>query len=139
MYKNITWFTLGWVAHKHGLPIAIEVARQLREKGIHEQLVDAPKLAEHKKSPKLAEAEVEFNETTNTVMGDKEVLEELLAELRTTIDEFGEVTVSDLYSMIGLPEQYLDTKRGWKNLNSVIIQTARDYYTLRLPRPLTLS
>jgi hypothetical protein len=32
MYKNMFWFTLGYLTCKHGVPILNEVARKMNEK-----------------------------------------------------------------------------------------------------------
>lgn len=56
------------------------------------------------------------------------------------IDQYGVVTVADLYDMTDLTAPYTATKYGWTDLSdeNVHIVRVRDGYILKLPTPLPL-
>jgi|ERR1043165_5870873 hypothetical protein len=53
--------------------------------------------------------------------------------------EYEMVSVSDLYSLLGLSSSYTDQKWGWTNLQSLDIRRVRDGYILNLPKTIPLD
>jgi hypothetical protein len=44
------------------------------------------------------------------------------------------VSISDLYSIVGLTASYIDNKWGWTDLNGSQVRRVRDGYVLELPK-----
>lgn len=65
--------------------------------------------------------------------------EEVLDQLDNIIDEYGMVSVMDLYDLVGITGQYTDTKYGWTNLRNAEPVRTRDGYMLKLPRAVPLK
>ena len=67
--------------------------------------------------------------------------EKVLNGMSEIIDEYGFVTVADLYDISGLPgAYYTDSKIGWKgSIKESIIKRVRDGYVIDLPRPEVLE
>lgn len=65
--------------------------------------------------------------------------EEVLDTMCSVIDEYGMVSVMDLYDLVGITGQYTDNKYGWKNLRNAEPVRTRDGYMLKLPRAIPLQ
>lgn len=67
--------------------------------------------------------------------------EKVLNGMSEIIDEYGFVTVADLYDISGLPgAYYTDSKIGWKgSIKESIIKRVRDGYVIDLPKPEVLE
>lgn len=69
--------------------------------------------------------------------GDCEVV---LDEMRGLIREYGMVSVSDLYDMLGQPSKsHTDCKYGWTSLRTADIRPVRGGFMLKLPRVVPLN
>ena len=75
----------------------------------------------------------EFNFST------KDDAETVLTNLIECINQFGRVSVNDLYDMVGMTAPWSDVYWGWTNLASAT--TRRDYqgYRLVLPKPIRIN
>lgn len=62
-----------------------------------------------------------------------------LDRLYDLLKEYDVVSVSDLYSIVGLTGSYVDHKWGWTDLHGSQIRRVRDGYILELPRPVSLD
>lgn len=60
--------------------------------------------------------------------------ETVLDRMYDLLREYEMVTVSDLYSLLGLSSSYTDQKWGWTNLQTCDIRRVRDGYILILPK-----
>lgn len=58
---------------------------------------------------------------------------EVLDRLITIIDQYGAVSVADLYELCNLQSNYQDNEYGWNNLNSATIHRTPEGYLLDLP------
>jgi len=65
--------------------------------------------------------------------------EEVLTRMDEIIEEYGEVSVADLYDLIGKSCAYTDNKYGWKNIRNAEPVRVRDGYLLKLPKALPLN
>lgn len=65
--------------------------------------------------------------------------EEVLNRMEDLIDNYGIVSVADLYDLVGLTGNYTDNKYGWTNLRNARIERARDGYYLNLPKALPID
>ena len=64
--------------------------------------------------------------------------EEVLDELGDILREYGQVSVADFYELVGIPYNYTDNKRGWKELRYTGLHKSRYGYTFSLPDPIDL-
>ena len=62
--------------------------------------------------------------------------EEVLDRMDDLIDNYGMVSVADLYDLVGVTGNYTDNKYGWTNLRNADVQRVRDGYLLKLPKAL---
>lgn len=55
------------------------------------------------------------------------------------LDEYGTVSVADLYDLVGITGNFTDCKYGWTDLRTATTQRTRDgLYVLKLPRAIAL-
>ena len=62
--------------------------------------------------------------------------EEVLNRMDDLIDNYGMVSVADLYDLVGITGNYTDNKYGWTNLRSAEVRRTRDGYLIKLPKAL---
>lgn len=55
------------------------------------------------------------------------------------LNQYEQVTVGDLYELVGIPGTFTDQKWGWLDLRGAGPQRVRDGYLLDLPRPVQLD
>lgn len=65
--------------------------------------------------------------------------EEVLARMDELIDQYGIVSVADLYDLVGVTGNYTDNKYGWTNIRNAEPIRVRDGYMLRLPKALPIN
>lgn len=65
--------------------------------------------------------------------------EEVLTRMDELIDEYGAVSVSDMYDLIGVTSEYTDNKYGWTDLRTASVERRRDGYVIKLPRAVALT
>lgn len=62
--------------------------------------------------------------------------EDVLNRMDDLIDNYGMVSVADLYDLVGVSGNYTDNKYGWTNLRNAEVRRCRDGYLLKLPKAL---
>ena len=60
-------------------------------------------------------------------------------QMHDVIDQYGIVTVADLYDMAGLTAPYTSQKYGWMSVGSAEAVRVRDGYMLKLPRAVPID
>lgn len=65
--------------------------------------------------------------------------EHVIDMLVDQIEEYDQVTVADLYDLVGITSQFTDHKYGWTNLRDASVSRVREGYLLDLPRPVLLD
>ena len=65
--------------------------------------------------------------------------EEVLERMDDLLDNYGIVSVADLYDLVGVTGNYTDNKYGWTSLRNASVQRLRDGYLLKLPKALPLD
>lgn len=65
--------------------------------------------------------------------------EEVLDQMDNIINDYGMVSVMDLYDLVGITGQYTDNNYGWTNLRNAEPVRTRDGYMLKLPRAIPLK
>ena len=64
--------------------------------------------------------------------------EEVLARMDELIDLYGQVSVADLYDLVGKTGEYTDNKYGWTNIRNAEPVRVRDGYLLKMPKVLPI-
>lgn len=62
--------------------------------------------------------------------------EDVLNRMDDLIDNYGMVSVADLYDLVGVTGNYTDNKYGWTNLRNAEVRRCREGYLLKLPKAL---
>ena len=70
---------------------------------------------------------------------DRAEAEEVLTRMDELIETYGQVSVADLYDLVGKSCEYTDNKYGWTNIRNAEPVRVRDGYLLKLPRALPLK
>ena len=70
------------------------------------------------------------------ILNTRREAEEVLDRMDDLIDNYGMVSVADLYDLVGISGNYTDNKYGWTNLRNADVQRVRDGYLLKLPKAL---
>ena len=65
-----------------------------------------------------------------------EAVREQMVEI---IDQYGFVTVADMYDMADLPAPYTSSKYGWTNIRTAETIRGRDGYVLKLPKAMPID
>lgn len=87
--------------------------------------------------PLRARTRFDFEDIVFDSKGDAEYVRE---EMNNVIDEYGFVTVADMYDMAGLDQPYTSNKYGWSSIRSAESIRLRDGgYILKLPRPMPID
>lgn len=70
---------------------------------------------------------------------DRNEAEEVLQEMKNTIEMYGHVKVSEYFDLLGKRATHTDEKWGWRNLDGVVVKPTVDGYILTLPPAIPLN
>lgn len=76
-----------------------------------------------------------YDELTYDTRGEAE---DVLFGMRERIDEYGMVSIADLYDLSGVSCPYTFHRYGWTNLRTAEVARCRDGWEIRLPRALPI-
>lgn len=79
------------------------------------------------------------NSTHQYLFSNREDADRVLETLGAACEQYDVVAVSDLYDLMGMPHNHIDTKWGWTTMAQSQIQQARDGYLLLLPPAVELN
>lgn len=65
--------------------------------------------------------------------------EEVLRCMDEIMDEYEQVTVADLYDLVGKSGNYTDNKYGWRNIRNAEPIRVRDGYLLKMPKAIPVD
>lgn len=65
--------------------------------------------------------------------------EEVLSTLSDIVDQYGVVSLADLYEIVGIKGEYTDQKYGWTDVSKVQAVPVSDGYLLKLPKCILLT
>lgn len=66
--------------------------------------------------------------------------EEVLTRMDELIDTYGEVTVADLYDLVGVTGEYTDNRYGWTSIkNAEVVRAHGGGYLIKLPKALPIT
>lgn len=74
------------------------------------------------------------HEFDDLILATRGEAEEVLDQMHELIDLYDQVTVADLYSLVGSPGEFTDNKWGWYDLSNASVRHVRGGYMLVLPR-----
>jgi hypothetical protein len=83
-----------------------------------------------------ARATYEYDDITLRTLGEAK---RVLDRMDETIEEYGTVSVGDLYDLVGISGTHTDTKYGWTDLRNARPERVRDGYLIKLPRAIPLD
>jgi len=69
------------------------------------------------------------------ILGSRNEAEEVITQMFEVMNHYGQVSVADLYDLVGLSASHTDYKWGWTNLRGAGTSRDRDGYLLDLPDP----
>jgi hypothetical protein len=69
------------------------------------------------------------------VLGTRAEAEEVIDQMFEVIERWGEISVADLYELLGVAADHTDQKWGWRNLGGATVRRVRDGFLLDLPNP----
>lgn len=75
----------------------------------------------------------------NIVLESRAEAEEVLTRMFECLDKYGNVSVNDLYDLVGIDGDYTDARYGWRDLKNADVVRVRDGYQLKLPRVMPLN
>ena len=75
----------------------------------------------------------------DVVLDSRGEAEDVLARMDELIETYGEVSVADLYDLVGITGNYTDNKYGWTNIRNAEPVRVRDGYMLKLPKAAPLK
>lgn len=66
--------------------------------------------------------------------------EEVLSRMDELVETYGEVTVADLYDLVGITGEWTDNRYGWTNIkNAEVVRARNGGYLIRLPKALPIT
>lgn len=65
--------------------------------------------------------------------------EDVLTRMDELITEYGEVSIADMYDLVGVTSNYTDNKYGWTDIRNASVERKRDGYVIKLPRAIALT
>lgn len=83
-----------------------------------------------------ARSRFDYDDIIFNSRGEAEAVREQMVEV---IDQYGFVTVADMYDMADLPAPYTSSKYGWTNIRTAETVRARDGYVLKLPKAMPID
>lgn len=63
----------------------------------------------------------------------------VIDKLEDSLEEYGTVSIGDLYDLVGITGTYTDYKYGWTDLRSARPERVRDGYLIKLPKAVPLD
>lgn len=84
-----------------------------------------------------ANTSLDYEDITFENRGDAE---SVLARMDELIDQYGVVSVGDLYDLAGLStDNYTINRYGWTNIRSASVVRIRDGYVIKMPKPMPID
>lgn len=75
----------------------------------------------------------------NLVLNSRAEAEIVLGEMLELVNEYGVVSLADLYDLVGLTSDFTDNRYGWNDLPNCSVSRVRDGWALILPRPVVID
>ena len=78
-------------------------------------------------------------EISDIIIENRGEAEDVLSRMDELIDQYGLVSVADLYDLVGINGNYTDNKYGWFNIRTASVVRVRDGYMIKLPKAVPLN
>lgn len=65
--------------------------------------------------------------------------EDVLTRMDELMDEYGMVSVADLYDLVGISCNYTDNNYGWTNIRNAEVVRVRNGYMIKMPKALPIE
>lgn len=75
--------------------------------------------------------DIYFNSKTEAI--------DVLSNLITIIEDYGQASVEDFYDLVGVSSKYTDSRWGWTDLRNAYIEKSRYGWFIKFPRTMVLS
>lgn len=72
---------------------------------------------------------------TGIILDSRVESDHVLDEMQGIIEQYGVVSVADLYELVGITSEFTDQSFGWTDLATSSVRRVREGWTLDLPRP----
>ncbi len=82
----------------------------------------------------ISREERAHHDFSGLILASRGEAEEILDALRQHLEQYGTVSVQDLYDWVGITSDFTDEKWGWEDLRSASIRHVRGGYLISLPR-----
>ena len=73
------------------------------------------------------------------ILDDRGDAEEVLSRMQDMLEEYGSVSVADLYDLMGWNTSFTDNKYGWYDLSGCSVTHVRGGWEVSLPNPVQLN
>lgn len=73
------------------------------------------------------------------VLPDRGQAEEVLDVMGDLLEKYDQVTLSDMYRLVGIRGSFMDDRWGWTSLRGATVRRVSDGYVLELPSPIDLD
>lgn len=73
------------------------------------------------------------------VLGTRGEAEQVIQSMDDLIDNYGIVSVADLFDLVGVTSEYTDNRYGWTSVRSAEPVRVKDGYIIRLPKPIPID
>ena len=80
-----------------------------------------------------------YSSTNDIIIENRGEAEDVLSRMDELIDQYGLVSVADLYDLVGINGNYTDNKYGWFNIRTASVVRVRDGYMIKLPKAVPLN
>lgn len=94
------------------------------------------RFSERKEDRNSNRARFDYDDIIFSNRGEAEAVREQMCDV---IDQYGFVTVADMYDMADLTAPYTSTKYGWTNIRNAEPVRVRDGYVLKLPKAMPID
>lgn len=132
MYKIFTWFTIGYLFHKHGVPITLRALEDLKRAS------EQPNVDGSSEPLKFGGT---FDSMQEIRFVDRDHAAAFLGKMNSIIETSGHASVNDLHAIIGLPTNHAYEQVGWTSRLPVEVRRTSDNsapYLVTLPVPVEL-
>lgn len=73
------------------------------------------------------------------ILENKSDAEDVLSQLCGLIDQYGQASVGDMNTLLGITGDFTDQRWGWTNLSAAYVGRIREGYLISLPKPIPLE
>lgn len=73
------------------------------------------------------------------ILEERQEAEDVIEHMYELIERYQQVTVSDLYDLVGIASAFTDERWGWTDLSEAGVTRSRGAYLLDLPKPIPLD